>query len=68
MLGKMGVTVGDCITRHEELSKKIFGKRYLKVKVTDGLAPTLDSGKGLRDCVRNLLADGQLHEDLFHEA
>ena len=68
MLGKMGVTVGDCITQYEELSTNIFGKRYLRVKVTDGLAPTMYSGKGLRDCVRNLLADRQLHEDLFHEA
>ena len=70
MLGKMGMTVDDCITQYEELSKKIFGKKHLRAKITHGLAPAMYSGKGLRDCVRKLLSDRQLDEDLSmrHEA
>lgn len=70
MLGKMGITVDECITQYEELSKNILGKRHLRIEVNHGLAPPLYSGKGLRDCIRNLLADRQLEEDLFtrHEA
>ena len=70
MLGKMGMTVDECITQYEELSKKIFGKRHFRGKITHGLAPARYSGKGLRDCVRKLLLDRQLDEDLSmrHEA
>ena len=65
MLGKMGMTVGECITQYEKLSKRIFGESHLRVKVTHGLAPALHSGQGLRNCVRKLLSHRQLDEDLF---
>ena len=57
------MAASDCIMQYEQLSKRIFEKRHLRVKVTHGLAPALYSGKGLRDCVRTLLADCQLDED-----
>ena len=70
MLGKMGMTVDECITQYEELSKKIFGKTHFWGRITHGLAPARYSGKGLRDCVRKLLSNYQFDEDLSmrHEA
>ena len=70
MLGKMGMTVEECITKYEELSQKIFGKTHFWGRITHGLAPARYSGKGLRDCVRKLLSDRQFDEDLSmrHEA
>ncbi len=64
MLGKMGMTVDDCITQYEELSKVIFGKKHLRGRMTHGLAPARYSGKCLRDCIRKLLRDHQLDENL----
>lgn len=70
MLGKMGMTVDECITQYEELSKEIFGKKKFRGRITHGLAPARYSGKSLRNCVRRLLRDRQLDENLSmrHEA
>ena len=67
MLGKMDMTVDECITQDEELSKKIFGKRRLRGVITHKLAPALDSGKGLRNCVQKLLSDRQLGLEFLYE-
>ena len=70
MLGKMGMTVNECITQYEELSKEIFGRKHIRGRITRGLAPARYSGKALRNCIRKLLRDRQLDEDLSmrHEA
>ena len=70
MLGKMGLTVDECITQYQELSKVIFGKKHLRGRITNGLAPAKYSGKCLRNCIRKLLSDRQLDENLLmrHEA
>lgn len=70
MLGKMGMTVDECITQYEALSKVIFGKKHFRGRITHGLAPARYSGKRLQNCIQNLLRDRQLNEDLSmqHEA
>lgn len=70
MLGKLEMTVDECITQYEELSKVIFGKKHLRGRITHGLAPARYSGKRLRNCIRTLLSDHGLNEDLpmRHEA
>ena len=70
MLGKMGMTVDECIRQYEELSREIFGKKHLRGRMTFGLATARYSGKRLRNCVQGLLRSRQLDEDLSmrHEA
>ena len=41
MLGKMGMTVSQCITQYKELSKVIFGKKHKRARLTRGLAPAV---------------------------
>lgn len=41
MLGKMGMTVSQCITQYKELSKIIFGKKHVRARITRGLAPAV---------------------------
>ena len=64
MLGKMGMTVDECITEYERLSKEIFGKKHFRGRMTHGLAPARYSGKRLQNCVRKLLRERQLDENL----
>ncbi|KAL9608110.1 MAG: hypothetical protein Q9167_007034 [Letrouitia subvulpina] len=64
MLGKMGMTVKECIREYERLSKVVFGRKHLRGRVTHGLARARYSGKGLHTCVRQLLNDRQLNENL----
>ena len=64
MLGKMGMTVDDCITQYEALSKVIFGRKHLRGRMTHGLAPTKYSGKRLQKCIQELLRERQLDENL----
>ena len=64
MLAKMGMTVEECIMQYEELSKKIFKKQHTRGRITHGLAPARYSGKCLLGCIRKLLHDRQLDEDL----
>lgn len=70
MLGKMAMTVDECITKYEKLSKVIFGRKHIRSRMTHGLAPARYSGKRLRNCVRTLLRDRELDEDMSmkHEA
>ena len=70
MLGKMGMTVEECVNQYEKLSKKVFGKKHLRGRITHGLAPARYSGKRLQGCIRTLLRERQLDENLSmkHEA
>ena len=70
MLGKMVMTVDECNTQYEALSKVIFGRKHLRGRMTHGLAPTKYSGKRLQKCIQDLLRERQLDEDLSmrHEA
>jgi len=65
MLGKLGMTVVDCIKAYHDISKDIFGKKHIRGAVTGGLTTSKYSGSGLRDCVRNLMKkekfDMELH-------
>ena len=49
MLGKMGMTVSQCIKQYKELSKIIFGKKHVRARFTRGLAPAV-SLQGHRKC------------------
>lgn len=64
MLGKMGMTVDECIEQYEGLSREIFGNKHFRGRITHGLAPARYSGKRLPNCVRKLLRDRHLDEDL----
>ena len=57
MLGKIGMTVDECITQYEKLSKKIFGRKHLRGRVTHGLATAKYSGKCLHRCMQDLLRE-----------
>lgn len=65
MLGKMGMSVEECIGQYEMLSKTIFGKKHFRGRITRGLAPARYSGKRLRKCIRTLLRERQLDENLL---
>ena len=65
MLGKMGMTIKECIAKYEGLSQIIFGKKHLRGRITHGLAPARYSGKCMRRCIRDLLSERQLDEDLL---
>lgn len=64
MLEKIGLTVEECVTEYEELSKVVFGKKHLRGRICFGLANARYSGRSLRDCVCSLLRERQLDEDL----
>lgn len=64
MLGKLGMSLEDCIEKYHELSKTIFGKMHIRGKITHGLAPCRYSGRRLRECVRDLLHSRGFNKDL----
>lgn len=64
MLGKMGMTVDECIMQYQELSKEVFGKKHFRGRISHGLAPARYSGKRLQNCIRGLLRDRHLDENL----
>ena len=55
MLGKLGMTVEQCIEAYHELSVTIFGRKHLRARVTGGLAPARYSGSRMRECIRGLI-------------
>lgn len=65
MLGKMGMTVDECIEQYECLSKLVFGKKHFRGRITHGLAPAKYSGKGLQKCVQDLLRLRKLDANLL---
>jgi hypothetical protein len=65
MLGKLGMSLEECIESYHELLKTIFGKKNIRGKLTGGLGPTRYSGSRLRECVRNLIRDKTSNADLL---
>jgi patatin-like phospholipase/acyl hydrolase len=57
MLGKLGMTIEECIEAYHELSKTIFGKKTLGGRATFGLDIPKYSGSRLRGAVCKLLKD-----------
>ena len=64
MLGKLGMSIEQCIESYHNLSKAIFGKKHIRGKMTGGLGPTRYSGSRLRECVRNLIHGQTSNADL----
>jgi patatin-like phospholipase/acyl hydrolase len=64
MLGKLGMTIEECIKTYLELSKEVFGKKHFRGRITHGLAPTKYSGSRLRRCVCRLVRRRGFDEDL----
>ena len=64
MLGKLGMSLEQCIESYHDLSKAIFGKKHIRGKLTGGLGPTRYSGSRLRECVRSLIRDKTSNADL----
>ena len=57
MLGKLGMTVDECIQAFYNLSKSIFGQKRLRARITRGLAPTKYSGSHLERQAKKLIVD-----------
>lgn len=55
MLGKLGMTVEECINAYRTLSASIFGKKHFRGRLTGGLAPSKYSGTRLRRHVQDLI-------------
>ena len=55
MLGKLGMTLEECIHAYHDLSKKIFGKKHVRGRITHGLAPTKYSGSRLERRTQDLI-------------
>ena len=64
MLGKLGMTVDECISAYEKLASDIFGKKHLRARLTGGLAPAKYSGSGMMRQVQTLIKDKHGNEDL----
>ena len=63
MLGKLGMSVEDCIKEYHDFSKKIFGKRHLRGKWSKGLARSRYSDEHLGNYVRDLLEKKSFGKD-----
>lgn len=55
MLGKLGMTVDECIVAYGQLSKKIFEKKHIRGALTSGLDTSRYSGTKLRERIRQLM-------------
>lgn len=64
MLGKLGMSLDDCIQAYRNLAKKIFEKKHLRAHLTRGLGPTKYSGKCLERCIENVIRQSQLDEKI----
>jgi patatin-like phospholipase/acyl hydrolase len=64
MLGKLGMSVEQCIDSYQELSRQVFGRKHFRGRLTGGLAPSKYSGRRLQKCVQRLLRDRGFTEDL----
>ncbi|CZT45717.1 uncharacterized protein RSE6_06049 [Rhynchosporium secalis] len=62
MLGKLGMTVDDCIATYEQLASGIFGKKHLRARFTRGFAPARYSASGMEGRMRELLKSKGLDE------
>jgi patatin-like phospholipase/acyl hydrolase len=64
MLGKLGMTIDQCIAAYRDLSRTIFGAKHVRGRLTFGLAPSRYSGSRLRKAVYKLLGDRGFADDL----
>ncbi|MCJ1379863.1 hypothetical protein MMC17_002966 [Xylographa soralifera] len=64
MLGKLGMSIEECITQYKKLSVKIFKKKHLRSRFTGGLAQHKYSGECLRQCVSNLIHEKGFPRDM----
>ena len=64
MLGKLGMTVEECIEQYRSMSKIIFGKKQIRGRVSAGLWQSRYSGQRLRKCVEDLLVRRGHNRDL----
>jgi hypothetical protein len=60
MLGKLGMTVDECIHAYRSLSSVIFRKKHIRGRITRGLAPSRYSGSRMRAHVRDLIQERSL--------
>jgi hypothetical protein len=64
MLGKLGMSVEECILAYEYLASHIFGKKHLRSRFTGGLAPAKYSGSRMMARVRTLIRERGFSENL----
>jgi hypothetical protein len=64
MLGKLGMTIDQCISAYRDLSRTIFGTKHIRGRLTGGLAPSRYSGSRLRRAVCRLLGKRGFDPDL----
>jgi hypothetical protein len=65
MLGKLNMSLDDCIAAYHDVSKTIFGYTHKRGKLTCGLALDRYSGSKLRSCVAKLVRDKHGNSDLL---
>jgi patatin-like phospholipase/acyl hydrolase len=64
MLGKLGMTLRECIDAYHGLSEAIFRKKHFRGKMTHGLSTSKFSGERLRRCICDLIKRRGFAEDL----
>jgi hypothetical protein len=64
MLGKLGMTIEQCIDAYYSLSATIFGSKYMRGRVSGGLVTAKYSGSRMRDCMRELIHKHRSNKDL----
>ena len=64
MLGKLGMSVKECIETYQDLSRKIFIKGHLRGKLVGGLGPARYKGSRLRELVRNIIEEHAANPNL----
>lgn len=55
MLGKLGLSVDECVGAYCDLSKQIFEKKHSGGKYSKGLAHAKYSGINMEQCTKNLI-------------
>lgn len=64
MLGKLGMTVDECIKTYHIISTTIFKKKKFRGRLTHGLMRSKYSGKQFRQCISDLLEEKGFSKDL----
>lgn len=57
MMGKLGMTIDECIDAYRNLSNAIFGKKHIRGRVSGGLITARYSGSRLKQHVRSLIRE-----------
>ena len=57
MLGKLGMSLEECIAAYRQLSREIFQKKHFRGRMTGGLAPAKYSAGRLVRCTEKLMRD-----------